>query len=895
MKIWCEFNTTLRENYKFTAVRYLKRKNDTYGYIYFNNNIGNDGGRIELLTRNVFYKDNRTELQNENKAFTFANEMHITDYTNSVSLENYLFLCEIEIINSGGGGNPSPPSGGDDDNEGDEGGGSEAPEEPIVFQVDHTQILCREKQQVRPTDQSQEWSYTNNERTSKGCDTELEECSCAVLYRWVDTDGFLCDNTNKYHKQKFQRKLDCESEWEDILPDVYRIGSIIEYDSSECGTYEYKEDWDAEEYCGSYLREEFGVSLTDTSKYKIKRMYVKKKEDDVWEEPRCDSSIIGYTETQTDCFECGWYTTKEEQEYDYDLCGTDVLEKYPKVSNTSISKYNKYDITITHIFQTKPYPENTDDMDSSEWLWEEVGQRYTAKSVEIDSCDCGYYYLQWDLEDEYKCGSELGNEYDSTTLYQKKVEYKYCKDTRLEPTDGVQWVRYERQCCECGYRITTTEKEYVYEYTCGNDLGGSYKEGYMYYKVITRTYEQCTDGSNRELVDTKTNYVLEDHSDQNIYECVYNEEYDAYIDQKITNIRTFYNRNTYTYEPCICGGDYVVLDTTINTKSSECGYEEEWVVDGTVCCGNLEFDKKPKLSIISAEGNWLRDGDTFTSNNIGNSDYTDVIITFEVDRICNVVINYDVSSESGFDEFRYTEVDGTNFYYGNHSGTKVGSDVLQNISRGTHKIGLRYIKDSSAYVGRDNVIVTLSVGESESCASNAKYNIEYFRYTVDGGNTWIEDNPRKYRYGNIVEYNSEECGYIPRLEQWVLVCPDITYEEAYDGDECTICATYNNAPTMFAIEKKQYSIDKGATWIDSSPLETRTERILKWKADKCGYTGDIFEFRWTDTYCDGTNLYGTRTTYVSSDNGETWTMIEGTTVVTLKEANSTECIEEGTE
>ena len=99
---------------------------------------------------------------------------------------------------------------------------------------------------------------------------------------------------------------------------------------------------------------------------------------------------------------------------------------------------------------------------------------------------------------------------------------------------------------------------------------------------------------------------------------------------------------------------------------------------------------------------------------------------------------------------------------------------------------------------------------------------------------------------------------------------------------------------MFAIEKKQYSIDGGKTWTDVTPLETRTERILKWKADKCGYTGDTFEYRWTDTYCNGTNLMGTRTTFVSSDNGKTWSEVEGTSIIALKEENSSECQDEGT-
>ena len=39
---------------------------------------------------------------------------------------------------------------------------------------------------------------------------------------------------------------------------------------------------------------------------------------------------------------------------------------------------------------------------------------------------------------------------------------------------------------------------------------------------------------------------------------------------------------------------------------------------------------------------------------------------------------------------------------------------------------------------------------------------------------------------------------------------------------------------------------------------------------------------------------GTRTTFVSSDNGKTWSEVEGTSIIALKEENSSECQDEGT-
>ena len=300
----------------------------------------------------------------------------------------------------------------------------------------------------------------------------------------------------------------------------------------------------------------------------------------------------------------------------------------------------------------------------------------------------------------------------------------------------------------------------------------------------------------------------------------------------------------------------------------------------------------PIFTITETSGNWIRNNNQFTSNKISHNQSTTQTIKFTLSKDARIELHYDLSSEGSYDRFYYSEIDGTSATLGGWAGEKIGFATF-NVTAGEHSIILKYTKNGSNSVGRDNVIVTIGVSDKQ-CTEYGKYNLEVYRYSTDSGQTWVTKLPEEYRYGSMIESNSEECGYIPRLEHWVLVCPDITYDTAQNGDECTICSTYNGAPTMFAIEKKQYSIDGGKTWTDVTPLETRTERILKWKADKCGYTGDTFEYRWTDTYCNGTNLMGTRTTFVSSDNGKTWSEVEGTSIIALKEENSSECQDEGT-
>ena len=485
------------------------------------------------------------------------------------------------------------------------------------------------------------------------------------------------------------------------------------------------------------------------------------------------------------------------------------------------------------------------------------------------------------------------NDYVKTSQYRKQIECKYCSDNFIEETGNERWVVSDSKSCECGYREQVSETSYDYTYICGDDI--DMDSGYMYYKKIVNTYSQCVDGSNKELVNTVESYLKASHSTSSVTTCEYDEDTQANTTKVVTKYRTYYDENDKSYKFVECP-DRIVLEETTYKKSGDCGYKEEWINDGYICCGSLEFEKPLTMTITNTSGNWTRDGFVFTSNTITHSETTDMKIYFNVNRNCTLKISYDISSESGYDKFYYSNLDSASVSNGGFSGTKTGT-VGYNVTQGEHNITLRYQKDGSQSSGRDNVIVTLSVEDTGGCTKFARYNKQYFRYSVDNGETWVTPEPKEYRYGSLVETNSEECGYVPTLEHWILICPDITYETAEADDGCVECQQYNNAPTMFAIEKKQRSYDRGVTWEDiyeNGSLVTRTQQLLKWKADKCGYTGDTFEDRWTDTYCENGHLYGTKTTWVSSDGGKSWVEVEGTSRIEIKEENSSEC-DEGTE
>lgn len=746
MKVWNNIYIVLTYNLTFDKIKRGRfHYKDEVGKIYFSDNSETKGGGyIDLYTSTCYYRKSQndqytiTNFKENYKIPQFDKPMYITTYTNVDVISDYDFWSDdtTNIDNSGITDN-------------------------LIVTIERTELRMREKEQTRPTDGSQDWIDTGKVRDDPDFEIQYDTCDCGIQYRWVEF-GEICDGVNKSKTYKLQRKNDCDSNWVDYSPQIEKIGEVIEYDSTECGTHEYKEEWSTESFCGSYLNENYNANLTPTSKYFIKYGYIKRIDEQEWDIIDC-GTLLDYKLDYANSFECGWSTTKIENSRDEGLCGDEAMEKYPLITN--LSSTSKYDVVTKTTYKTASYPTNTDDMTEDEWVWEVIDIEYLPYLNESNSCDCGYYYLQWDAVDEYSCGSALGSGYTETTQYQKYIENKYCNGNLLEPSGNIEWREYDNQSCECGYRISgySIDESVGYEYICGNGIEGL-EENFIYYQEYY--YTECVDGSNRVYDKEKIKYIKADHFSEDDYTCEFDENLNANTTKVVTTYRTYYDMNDSTRKFVDCNGR-VVENVRKYEKSSDCGYIEEWAVSGTACCGNIE--------------------------------------------------------------------------------------------------------------------------NGGQCIKYSKYEAEYFRYSVDGGENWVTPEPIQYRYGDLIEAQSEECGYVPVLEQWVLICPNLTYENAYSGDGCTICETYNGAPTMFAIEKKQISYDGGKTWEDIVPLETRTEKILKWKADKCGYTGDIFETRWTDEYCDGKDLYGTKTIWVSSDNGESWREVEGSSRIEIKEANSPQC------
>ena len=166
-----------------------------------------------------------------------------------------------------------------------------------------------------------------------------------------------------------------------------------------------------------------------------------------------------------------------------------------------------------------------------------------------------------------------------------------------------------------------------------------------------------------------------------------------------------------------------------------------------------------------------------------------------------------------------------------------------------------------------------------------KYQREKQQYSNDGGMTWLDVSPAKYRRGRLIEEASEDCntvewrevlgswfciGYEPTTEyRWVVI--DGQYE----------CVGYNK----YAVEKKQQSSDGGTTWTDVVPLETKAGSLIQANSEDCGYVpptpGDYSNQYLTFVASEnGTFTFTPPTNAIiisySTDNGNTWT--EGNSV-----------------
>lgn len=167
--------------------------------------------------------------------------------------------------------------------------------------------------------------------------------------------------------------------------------------------------------------------------------------------------------------------------------------------------------------------------------------------------------------------------------------------------------------------------------------------------------------------------------------------------------------------------------------------------------------------------------------------------------------------------------------------------------------------------------------------------------SYDRGQTWDWTEPAVYNYGDVIEENSPQCGY--PIYQWVTV------------EGATMCGTdeatkYN----QYGVEKEQVSTDNGISWTDTG--KQREGKMIENLSLKCGY---VPQWKWEFTsiscgykvpsnaqsaltrvvestdYCEKGNKYNRSRIELSTDDGASWSKVNGDYQITLLESATTEC------
>lgn len=158
------------------------------------------------------------------------------------------------------------------------------------------------------------------------------------------------------------------------------------------------------------------------------------------------------------------------------------------------------------------------------------------------------------------------------------------------------------------------------------------------------------------------------------------------------------------------------------------------------------------------------------------------------------------------------------------------------------------------------------------CSGTSKYYKLYYQVSTDGGQTWQNVSPEQTKIGGLIEANSTDCGYVTPQYRWN------TAQSEY------IC----NGTTKYEKQYYQVSNDGGETWSNVSPEQTRYGSVISYNSTDCGYNEPMYRI-WSGTpYCNGYDKVVYTKNQVSYDNGSTWqdTGIIGTSVV---EHNSSDC------
>ena len=347
---------------------------------------------------------------------------------------------------------------------------------------------------------------------------------------------------------------------------------------------------------------------------------------------------------------------------------------------------------------------------------------------------------------------------------------------------------------------------------------------------------------------------------------------------------------------------YRRTSTIIETNSTDCGYLhgsdtwkcEKWELDdGYICDSTTKYAREERFvrdcdNCNTCQNEWIATGIYRRTETVLDTNSTD----------CGYVTGdtYERWTEDGYMCDAYSKYKRLRRY--------ISEDNVQWVETNTSQRG-DLIEDKSfdcGYIPTENYYEWRI--EGTMCDGFNKYNKER-KYISNDGNRWFQTDT--YRIGSLIENNSSDCGYVPRIEyeyQWVITTQ-------------TTCVGYNK----YYLYKKQRRVkNSGAAWEDVVPTETSyngngtmTPQLIEANSKDCGYTPpvepqykwvlldesryicdycDVAEFRWVtiNTYCNNIDKFAHQKLQYSLDGGATWNDVDPEeTQEVLVEYNSREC------
>ena len=365
------------------------------------------------------------------------------------------------------------------------------------------------------------------------------------------------------------------------------------------------------------------------------------------------------------------------------------------------------------------------------------------------------------------------------------------------------------------------------------------------------------------------------------------------------------------YEPT----DMYVVSGVHTYNSTDCGYVpggsdelDEWrSAEGTICDGTTKYSREEKYHSIDGGQYWVamgvyRKGPEIERNSTdcgydpNISDYAYEQWRDEQDYICEDVnkMHYvrkyvsDVSADGPWEATNIYRMSGVAEYNSTDCG---------------------YVPDSQ---DTGYTVQWVILPDQFICEGYSKYHKEMKQVSHDNGAHWV--NTEVYRRGNLIEANSEYCGYRPTTEEkWEnegYMCEGYSkynrqrkYTRPVGGTEWTATDQYRRGSFIegnseyCGYEPQTYTIwledgtgytcndtDKyhiqyawtSSTGDEGSYVKTdtfRTGDLWERNSTDCGYTPpgpddyDYSEWRKTEGYrCNGTTKYSEERRYVSNDN-----------------------------